>query len=239
MEIKGFIENSLNEWDGQIASVVFLPHCNLRCRYCHAAHLIINPEQLESIPVEQVMNCLRRQQGWVDGVAITGGEPTLHEDELLDLILAIRSLPMKVMVETNGTRPQWVERLLSDGLLDAISMDVKAPLTAEDYERVTGKPIAPDLIRASIRHIIESGLPHEFRITVVPGLIGAEELLRMTPELAGAAKVAIQNFKPELCLDPKLRKVRPYAPDQLDAFWRLFSGIAGECVVRGRQHGNN
>ena len=235
MEIKGFIENSLNEWDGQIASVIFLPGCNLRCKYCHAAHLIINPEQLETIPTEQVMDGLRRQKGWVDGVAITGGEPTLHEEELLDLIRTIRSLPMKVMVETNGTRPQWVGRLLSDGLLDAISMDVKAPLTSEDYERVTGKPIEPDLIRASIRHIIESGVAHEFRITVVPGLVDAEDVLRMAPALAKAARVAIQNFKPELCLNPKLRKVRPYTPDQLDAFRGLFEGLARECVVRGRQ----
>jgi len=235
MEIKGFIESSLNEWEGQIASVIFLPYCNLRCRYCHAAHLIIHPERLETVPTEQILRYLERQIGWIDGVAITGGEPTLHEDELLALIERIKAVPLKVMIETNGTRPAWVGRLLCGGFVDAISMDVKAPLTREDYERVTGKRIEPELVRSSIRQIVESGVPHEFRITVVPGLIDRRELERMAPELRGAEKIAIQNFQPDHCLDQALRNVTSYLPHELDDLEEVFAGIAGRCVVRGRE----
>jgi len=237
MQIKGFIENSLLEWEGWISSVLFLPGCNLRCRYCHAAHLIIRPNQLESVPLEQVMACWNRQRGWIDGVVISGGEPTLHGDELVQLIRRIRTIPQKVLVQTNGTRPDWIETVLSQGLLDAIAMDLKAPLTSEDYRRVVQRDVDTERVRASIRLIMESGIPHEFRITVVPTLIGEDELRRMAPALEGAQKVAIQNFKPDLCLSKKLRSISPYMPEELDKFGEILSSCAKRCIIQGRERG--
>jgi pyruvate formate lyase activating enzyme len=236
MEIKGFIENSLLEWEGKIASVVFLPFCNLRCRYCHAAHLICRPSRLESIPREQVLGYLARQEGWLDGAVITGGEPTLHGGELVELIEQIRDLSLAVMLETNGTDPRMVERLIADGLLDAIAMDVKAPLTTMDYERVAGEPVDPTTLRATIETIKSGGIEHEFRVTLVPELVGADELRRLRPELEGAQKVALQNFQPDHCLDPDLRGVVPYDADRLDEFERIISPAVERCVVRGRDH---
>ena len=236
MEIKGFIESSLLEWEGKIASVVFLPGCNLRCHYCHAGHLIIHPERLESIPRDQVLDYMRRQHGWLDGVVITGGEPTLHGEELLDLIHAFRDIPPEVMVETNGTRPEWVARLVGGGLVEAIAMDVKAPLTPEDYERVCGVHVNVEDIRRSINAIKTSGLPHEFRVTLVPGLVGQEELERIVPDLQGAQQIALQNFKPDHCLSQNHRQVVPFASEELDTFAQIVAPAAGRCVVRGRDH---
>lgn len=236
MEIKGFIQNSLLEWEGKIASVIFLPGCNLRCRYCHAGHLICQPERLESVPLDQILDYMRGQGDWLDGAVITGGEPSLHGQELLDLISQVRAIPLKVMVETNGTRPEWVERLLSGGFVDAIAMDVKAPLTREDYARVTGAIVNVKDIRRSIRLIKQSGLPHEFRVTLVPGLVGWDELKQIVPELEGARQIALQNFKPDLCLSPALRQVAPYSADQLEAFRRMAAPAADRCVVRGRDY---
>ena len=105
MDIKGFIETSLIEWEGKIASVVFLPFCNMRCRYCHAAHLVNHSSHMESIPRIAVLAYLWRQTGWIDGVVITGGEPTLHGEELIALIRQVREIPLQVMIETNGTQP--------------------------------------------------------------------------------------------------------------------------------------
>ncbi len=236
LEIKGFIESSLIEWEGRIASVIFLPGCNLRCRYCHAGHLL-EPDRLQTISREQVLDCMRRHRGWLDGAVITGGEPTLHGEELLDLIGAIKAIGLGVMVETNGTRPRWVERLVSEKWVDAIAMDVKAPLEPEAYRKVTGRDVEIEDLRSSIRSIINSAVPHEFRITVVPGMIGARELELIALELEGARSIALQNFRPDFCLDPSLRAVPPYTPGQMDSLGRIFSGRSAQVIVRGRDRG--
>lgn len=237
MQIKGFVESSLLEWEGKIASVIFLPRCNMRCRYCHAGPLIVDPDALEDIPRDQMFRSLRQHEGWLDGVAITGGEPTLHCEELAELIRDIRALGLAVMIETNGTRPDCIGRLIRDGLLDAISMDVKAPLTPAGYRRVTPSTDV-DLadIRASLRLIRDSGIEHEFRITLVPGIVGADELVQIGPEVAGAQQIALQNFKAALCLDEALQSVQPYSSGEMDEFGRLVAPFAGRIVLRGREN---
>ncbi|MFO8006296.1 MAG: anaerobic ribonucleoside-triphosphate reductase activating protein [Candidatus Brocadiia bacterium] len=235
MEIKGFIPSSLLEWEGKLASVLFLPRCNLRCRYCHAGDLVTCPQNLDTVPVGQVLDHLRANGRWVDGVAITGGEPTLHGEELLDLIERLHDASVEVMVETNGTRPEWVEKLVA-GAVDALAMDVKAPLEPEQYERVTRAEVDLDAIRRSIRAIRGSGLPYEFRVTMVPGLVGREELERLLPELEGSRQIALQNFRPEDCLDPGLHDVIPFQPEEMDAFAQMAAPYCDRCVVRGRDH---
>ncbi|KPK65446.1 MAG: hypothetical protein AMK73_03010 [Planctomycetes bacterium SM23_32] len=236
MEIKGFIESSLLEWEGRIASVIFLPGCNLRCHYCHAAHLILHPERLESLNRDRLLGYMLRQRGWLDGIVITGGEPTLYGEELLELTDDIHAIPLDVMVETNGTRPEWVGRLIAEGHVEALAMDLKAPLTRPDYERVAGVATDVDDVRHSLRLIKESGLPHEIRVTVVPGLVGRDELERMAPDLKGADQVAIQNFQPDHCLSEELRSVVPYAPEELDELVALVEPVCRRVVVRGRDH---
>lgn len=237
MEIKGFIENSLIEWEGKLAAIVFLPRCNMRCRYCHAGHLVTNPDGTESIAREQIFAYLRRQAGWLDGVVISGGEPTLHGDELVELLEQIRATGLKTMIETNGTRPEVLGRLVRDGLLDAVAMDVKAPLKVAAYRRVTTTDIDIEDIRASIRVILDSGIEHEFRITLVPGIVGEEELAAIGPEIEGAQAVALQNVKPHLCLDEELRQVRAFSPDDMDRMAEFMKPYAARVIVRGRENG--
>ena len=236
MDIKGFIENSLLEWEGRLVCVIFLPLCNLRCRYCHAGELL-DPKNLETVPRRRVLDYVRRQGKWLDGAVITGGEPTLHGQQLLGLIGELRGAGLQVMLETNGTRPDWIERLISEEWLDAIAMDVKAPLTPQAYRKVTGRDVSIEEVRLSIRRILAAGIEHEFRITVVPGLVGEAELKLIAPELQGAQSVALQNFKPQLSLDPSLRSVDPYMPEEMDALAHIFSGCVGRVTVRGRQRG--
>jgi len=235
MEIKGFIENSLLEWEGRLSCVIFLPGCNLRCAYCHAGYLL-DADKLPTIPRQTVFDALRKHTGWLDAAVITGGEPTLHGEELVEFIQELRDLGVEVMVETNGTRPEFLESLMEDGYLDAVSMDVKAPLTPQDYRRVTGTDVDMGCIRRSIRAILDSGVEHEFRVTVVPGLIGREELARIAPELKGAQTVALQNFQPTHCLSHALCIVRPYMPEQMDALGELMEPFAERVIIRGREH---
>ena len=237
MDIKGFIENSLIEWPGKLAAVLFLPGCNMRCHYCHASHLVIHPDHHESIEREQIFDCLKRLKGWLDGVVITGGEPTLHGEELVELIEQIRAMGLKTMIETNGTRPEMLGQLLRDGLLDCVAMDVKAPLEGAAYKRVAGVDVDIEDIRASIRMIMESDVEHEFRITVVPGLVGEDELKRIGPEITGARTIALQNVKPHLCMDEELRTRRAYLPEQMDRLGELMRPFAENIIIRGREHG--
>ncbi len=236
MEIKGFIESSLLEWEGKVCSVLFLPQCNLRCRYCHAGDLVVAPDRLDTVPFDRVADYLDSQRGWVDAVAITGGEPTLHGPELLELTDRLREFPVDVMVETNGTRPDVVEELIEGGHVDAVSMDVKAPLNPADYRRVTRVKVDIEAVRRSIGLILGSGLPHEFRVTLVPGLVGEEELRGILPELEGACAIALQNFRPDDCLDLALGEVTPFTREEMDALGEMAEGAADRCIVRGREH---
>lgn len=233
MQIRGFIQNSLLEWEGKVSCVLFLPFCNLRCRYCHAGHLL-GDSVLESIPQEQVLQYMRKQNGWLDGAAITGGEPTLHEEELLGLVADIHQTGLDVMVETNGTRPYWVDRLVTDAGVERISMDVKAPMMPEAYEAVTQVPVDVKAIQKSIELVIGSGVDHEFKITVVPGLVGKKDLVKIGPELKGAKCVALQNFQPDHCLDTTLHDVAPYDPEAMDDMAALMSEHVENVIVRGR-----
>ncbi len=236
MEIKGFLKSSLLEWEGRLSCVLFLPRCNLRCLYCHAVDLVLDPDSLDTVPLEEVTAHLRENSGWVDGVAITGGEPTLHGPELIDLIGTLREVPVSVLVETNGTRPDWVARLIGEGLVDAMSMDVKAPLTQADYARVTGVEVDVAQVRRSIEIIKGSGLEYEFRITLVPGLVGRGELEGILPALEGSRQIALQNFRAGRCLSEELSATTPFKPAEMDVFEALATPFTDRCVVRGRDH---
>ncbi len=234
MQIKGFIKSSLLEWEGVLSCLVFLPGCNLRCRYCHAADLVLRPEELPDVPLEQVLDHIASSQGWIEGVVVTGGEPTLHDTQLAELLRELRAAGVATMLETNGTRPDCLERLLADGLVDCLSMDVKASLSAPDYSRVAGTPVPVQDVRTSIRLIMAGKVRYEFRITLLRGLVGREQLERLLPDLAGAGTIALQNARPELCLDTSLRRVEPFRPEEMDQFESLALGYADRCVVRGR-----
>ena len=230
--IRGFIENTLIDWGGKIACEVFLPTCNLRCPFCHAGHLLTNSGQLESIPVSAVTDCLDRHAGWIDGVVISGGEPTLHA-ALDKLIEEFRSHGALIKLDSNGTRPEVLEDLFSRKLVDAISMDIKAPFD-ERYALATDMPDCDvDAVRRSADMIMHSGLEYEFRTTCCPEFIGLDELRDIAEALDGAERYYLQEFKPMGCLDPKMNRVEPYPRDTLRAWADEIRPHFNLCLVRG------
>lgn len=124
--IRGFLPSTLIDWPGRIAAMVFLPLCNLRCGYCHAGDLL-DPASDEVLPWPQIREYLEGKRSWIDGVVICGGEPTLHAT-LANLCREIHSLGMAVKLDTNGTRPDVLGRLISERLIEAVSMDLKTSL---------------------------------------------------------------------------------------------------------------
>ena len=231
--IRGFIESTLLDWEGKVAAVVFLPGCNFRCGYCHARHLVEPMPTPESIPIEAVLVNFRRQSGWLDGVVISGGEPTLHP-ELLDFILRFRNQGIAVKLDTNGSRPDVLERLLSLGVLDYVAMDVKGPLDAK-YAEVARVPVDLEAIRRSIGLLIGGETPYEFRTTVCRNTLDGDDVERTAMALRGAKSYYLQAFRPVNCLDRHLENERPYNPDEMRELCRRAAPYVRRCMVRGDQ----
>ncbi len=234
MKIKGFIENSLIEWPGNIVSIIFLPHCNLRCPYCHATHLVNDPNELESIPVESVTTKIAQTKDWLDGVVVTGGELTLHRD-VDSLIRTIKAMGLRVRIDTNGTNPQVIENFIERGLIDCVAMDIKAPLHDEKYRNVAGGPCNVIDIEKSIRLIMESGIEYEFRTTVCPTFLDGTDIVEIAQSIAGSTKYILQAFRPSNCLDERMLNVVPYSEEEMAGFAKQAQKYVKNCCVRGEE----
>lgn len=214
IEIKGFLETSFLDWPGKICSVLFLPGCNFRCPYCHNHSLVFDPGRFVSLSLPEIFRRMESFKGWIDGVCLTGGEPTLHADLPL-LVRQIRERGFTVKLDTNGSNPQMIERLIDQGEIDFIAMDVKAPLNPFSYRRSTGLSIDLNLISKSIEILKRGKVEYQFRMTVVPQLHSEEEVWTLGRQLKAGQRMSLQNFNPENPLDPSLKKTVPYDPEAL------------------------
>jgi len=165
MIIGGFQPFSLSDFPGHIAAIVFTQGCNWRCHYCHNRLLLKRrrPEH-ELIPESYVLDILRLRRDDLDGVVITGGEPTIQED-LSRFLREIRYLGLAVKLDTNGSRPDVLRRLLDEGLLDYVAMDIKGPF--EQYELTANSVVDTDALKTSMEVLENSGIPCEFRTPTV------------------------------------------------------------------------
>lgn len=208
LHIKGLVKTSLIEFPGHIATAVFCGGCNFRCPYCHNADLVADPVGLPDIPVADVLAFLAQRRGFVDGVVVSGGEPTLQPG-LPEFLRAIKGLGFATKLDTNGSRPDVLAELLIEGLVDYVALDLKAPL--ERYESALGTP-SHAAVGASIRLILTAGVAHEFRTTVVPGLVAPADVPVLARTIAGAQRYYLQQFRPVNTLDPAYERVTPYPP---------------------------
>ena len=232
--IRGVIENTLIDWEGKIAAIMFLPGCNFRCHYCHASHLLSDRPGQESIPVEAVFQLAQDRKGWIDGVVISGGEPLLQPN-LPNLIEAIKERGARVKLDTNGTSPAELSKLINGGLIDFVAMDVKAPLDWSKYHDVAGTPVDLDAIRDSIDLILEGRVDYEFRTTVCPEYTDQDDVVAIAQAVAGAKRLVLQQFRPQNLLDESLLDVKPYPIETLQEFARAASEHVEECYVRGHK----
>jgi pyruvate formate lyase activating enzyme len=214
IEIKGFLETSFLDWPGKLCSVFFLPYCNFRCPYCHNHSLVFHPGQYATIPLRDIFGRLRSLRNWIDGICITGGEPTLHTG-LLSLIRGIKRHGLPVKLDTNGSNPRKLENLIETGEVDFVSMDVKAPLDPFRYSRSIGLSTNLQSVLKSIEILKRGMVKYEFRMTVVPGLHTEEDIQTLSHQLRVGRRFILQNFNPENTLDPSLRNVTPYDPKLL------------------------
>lgn len=202
-----------------IAAVVFTQGCPWRCRYCHNRSLVLPSCFRDPIPEEEVFAFLQDRRGQLDGVVISGGEPTL-QDDLPEFVRRLRALGFKVKLDTNGYNPEMVAALLDEHLLDFVAMDIKAPF--ERYTEIAGREVSTDEPAWTIALILHSGVANEFRTTVIPGWHEVEDIYEIGNQIKGAQRYVLQEFVVGNTLDPTFNTRPTRWPRKLSAEMRSF-----------------
>ncbi len=192
MHISGLQKLTLLDFPGHTACTVFTGGCNYRCPFCHNAELVLRPEEQPEIPEADFFALLEKRRGLLDGVAVTGGEPTLQPD-LPEFLRRIRELGYAVKLDTNGTRPDLLKRLVREGLVQYVAMDIKNS-PARYAETAGAADPQLDRIRESAAFLMAGTVPYEFRTTVVQELHRPEDLAEIGRWLRGAERYFIQCF---------------------------------------------
>ncbi|MBO4676286.1 MAG: anaerobic ribonucleoside-triphosphate reductase activating protein [Oscillospiraceae bacterium] len=192
MRISGLMKLTLLDFPGHTACTVFTGGCNYRCPFCHNAELVLRPEEQPEIPEAEFFALLEKRRGLLDGVAVTGGEPTLQPD-LPEFLRRIRDLGYAVKLDTNGTRPDLLKRLVQEGLVQYAAMDIKNSPARYAETAGTADPQL-DRIRESAAFLLAGTVPYEFRTTVVQELHRPEDLQEIGRWLRGAERYFLQGF---------------------------------------------
>ncbi len=232
IEIGGLEKSTLIDYPGRIAATVFLMGCNFRCPFCYSSELVLPEKILKQprIPEKVFFDFLKERQGLLDGIVICGGEPTLQKD-LPGFIKKIKDLGYLVKLDTNGSNPEMLKRLMGQGLIDYVAMDVKS--CKEKYDLAAGVKVDIKKIEESIETLKQGKTDYEFRTTVVPIVHTKEDILSLAKWLGPAKKYYLQNFRGEKTIDPKFENVKPYPKDFLLEIQKEISPFFEICQVRG------
>ncbi|MHC5053928.1 MAG: anaerobic ribonucleoside-triphosphate reductase activating protein [Planctomycetota bacterium] len=232
-----FLPSSLLEWEDRLSAVVILQGCNFRCPSCHSARMVpVGPPE-DEVPWEVVEAELTGRGGWLDGVAVSGGEPTIHAG-LGEMLERLRGLEFPVKLDTNGSCPEALRGFVEAGLVEHAAVDVKALLEPGDYARATGREDALAKVRETLDYLKGGAVSYEIRTTVVPGILDDERgsdgsLLALARELSWAAEWYLQGFRPVDCLDPGYEKLPATNLNWLKGVAEKCREIAPGCRVRG------
>lgn len=229
IKIHGFNKLTLLDYPEKMAATIFLGHCNFRCPFCQNGGLVLNPDREPVIPMEDVLKVLKKRQGILDGVCITGGEPTLHP-ELPDFIAKIKQLGYAVKLDTNGSRPQVIKYLVEKNLIDYVAMDVKnAPSRYGETVGVSHFDISS--IEESVEFLMSGVVDYEFRTTVTRELHTEEEFKQIGEWIAGCKRYFLQGYQ------ESGQVIRPvyssYTRDDLERFREVLLETIPYVGIRG------
>jgi pyruvate formate lyase activating enzyme len=220
---------SMIDFPNELSAVIFTQGCNFRCPYCHNPELVDSSKFTEAISEESILKFLDSRVGKLDGVVITGGEPTIHKD-LISFISKIKKMGFLVKLDTNGTNPGMIKEIIQHNLIDYIAMDYKAPLGK--YSDVVRVHVDLNDILESIELIKKSGLKYEFRTTVVENLLSSFDVKLIQMELGEGKKYCIQNFVASKTLDDKFMTSNPFSEDTMEKLKENEYGVFLEKVIR-------
>lgn len=232
MKIAGLQKLSLIDYPGRIAVVVFFPGCNFLCPFCQNPDLV-DPKKFNKnlfIKEKDFFDFLKKRKGLLEGVCLTGGEPTIQPD-LLPFIKEIKKQGFLVKLDTNGYQPEILEKILKEGLVDFAAMDIKS--SPEKYSLAVGKKINLDNVSKSVDLLKSGKMECEFRTTAVPGLIGKNEIKKICQWLKGSPAFALQQFKPEKTLDKEWQKIIPYSLVEMKEMFEIAQSYFEKVELRG------
>ena len=190
MFFAGFQKLTLLDYPGKVACILFTNGCNFRCPFCHNASLV-RAQDGADISDDEVLEFLKKRQGILEGVCISGGEPLIH-NELKDFIREVKKLGYPVKLDTNGSFPKKLRELIGEGLVDYVAMDIKNSF--EKYNETTGISTDIDSIKESIEILINGNIDYEFRTTLVSGFHTTQDMQRIGEMIKGTKKYYLQNF---------------------------------------------
>ena len=231
MKIGGLQKLTLVDYPGKVAATVFLIGCNFKCPFCQNPELV-DPEKIKKQPKiseKEFFAFLDSKKGLIEGICITGGEPTIHAD-LIDFIKKIKNKGFLIKLDTNGSSPEMLEKLIRAKLLDFIALDIKS--SENNYSKASGVKVDLEKINKSIDLIKTSGLDCEFRTTAVPGLVEKEDIEQMGEWLKGAKKFALQQFQNKKVLDKKFTKIEPYSEEIFKEFQKILEKYIEKVELR-------
>lgn len=221
----GIQKLTLLDFPGQVACTLFTRGCNMRCPFCHNASLVVRANEQKTYSNEEILSFLKKRQGVLDGVAITGGEPTLMPG-LAEFMMQVRGLDYKIKLDTNGTRPEALKSIVRDGLVDYVAMDIKN--CREKYGETVGFDASYDLspIDESIAFLMEGNVDFEFRTTISKTYHTEEDIIKIGKWISGDEKYFLQQFKDsgdiigvqiegydEVTMRSLLDAIRPFVPN--------------------------
>ena len=227
MIIAGMVKSSLVDFPGMVSCVLFTPDCNYDCFYCHNRSILEGTHEVLS--TGYVESFLRKRAGLLDGVVITGGEPTLQPD-LIPFIRKIKKSGYKIKLDTNGSSPSTVKQILDNGLCDYFAVDYKAP--AARYKEICGGGADAGAVRETIQLLVNTGVVFEVRTTVIPQL-GKEDLINMSRELPVVPRYVLNRYRlPEIYNEYDRQRVmeKPYSPEEINSFVELMKEYQPNAV---------
>jgi len=228
--IKGLQKTTLIDYPGKLAATIFVGKCNFRCGFCYNKDLVVEYDQLLTLKEEDVLDFLKERRKWLDGVCISGGEPTIHK-ELPDFIGKIKDIGLLVKLDTNGANPSMLKELIDKKIVDYVAMDIKGPL--ERYDEIAKVKVDKEKIKESAGILMKSNVDYEFRTTVVPGLLDNGDFENIGKWLKGAKRYFLQQFKPDKkCIDESYADKKPLPAGKLEEFKKILEHYFDKVEIR-------
>lgn len=256
MKISGLQKTTLVDYPGKIAATVFTRGCSFRCPFCHNPELVIPEKFIPLLPEEEILSFFEKRKHQLQGVCITGGEPTIQPD-LLQFIAKLKSLGYKIKLDTNGSNPKMLKELIDSGNIDYIAMDIKSSLPkyamtvlssrlsvlnensndqkksviSSDIDEVEESRNLMNNIQKSIKLIMDSGIDHEFRTTVCHPIHSVEDFEEIGKMIKGAEKYYLQNFVHSKHIDEH-QKFTPFSEEELQKAQKIMKKYCKVSMVR-------
>ncbi len=231
MEIGGLQKLTLIDYPGRLAATVFIIGCDFRCPFCYSPELCL-PENIKTQPRildNDFFDFLKERPGLLAGGGSGGGEPTIHQ-KLPDFCKKIKKLEYLIKLDTNGSNPEMLKKLINKKLIDYVAMDIKAPKAK--YSEAAGVKVNIKKIEESIDILKEGKIDYEFRSTVVPTILEKEDILKIAQWIGPAKKYYLQNFRSKKTINPKFEKIKPYPREYLLEIQKVISPFFEICQVR-------